>query len=72
MEVRVCTSEVSEMSTAQDFLDLRVVDLIQSAQLVFLEPKRGRPFEMLQAVVLKRVFVGIGFILCWICIINMM
>ena len=63
MKIRVCPSEVGEMCSAQYFLDLRVINLIKAAQLVFLEPERRRSFKMLKSIVFERIFISISFII---------
>jgi hypothetical protein len=63
MKIRVCPSEVVILFSAQYFLNLRVVNLIKAAQLVFLEPKRRWSFKMLKSIVFKRIFISISFII---------
>ena len=63
MKIWVCSSEVGEMCSAKYFLNLRVINLIKAAQLVFLEPKRCWSFKMLESIIFKWIFIGISFIM---------
>lgn len=63
MEIWVCSSEVGEMCSAEYFLNLRVINLIKAAQLVFLKTKRCWSFKMLESIIFKWIFIGVSFIL---------
>ena len=50
-------AEVSIVAPSEYLLHLLMVDLVETTQLVLLEPEGDRAFEVANSVVLKWVFV---------------